>query len=50
MGFEYRGSRKFQGWKYHDGSRLVDEEDLETGLIKTYHWIHGQIVIGNEDS
>jgi nucleoside-diphosphate-sugar epimerase len=26
------------------------KEDLETGLIKTYHWIHGQIVIGNEDS
>ena len=26
------------------------DEDLESGLLKTYHWIHGQIVIGNEDS
>jgi hypothetical protein len=36
MGFEYRGSRKFQGWKYHDGSRLVDEEDFELNSSEKY--------------
>ena len=25
-------------------------EDLETGLLKTYHWINEQIILGKEDS
>jgi nucleoside-diphosphate-sugar epimerase len=29
------------GWKPH--------EDLETGLLKTYHWINGEIINGKTD-
>jgi nucleoside-diphosphate-sugar epimerase len=25
-------------------------EDLETGLLKTYHWINEQIILGKEDA
>lgn len=34
--------RKLVGWS--------PDEDLETGLIKTYHWINEQIMLGKEDS
>jgi len=25
-------------------------EDLETGLLKTYHWINEQIMLGKDDT
>jgi hypothetical protein len=33
---EYHGPRNFAGWKYHDGSRLVDEEDFELNSSKKF--------------
>lgn len=33
---EHRGSRNFEGWKYHDGTRLYDEEDFELNSLQKF--------------